>query len=99
MVLSPQGNGLDTHRTWEALYLGRVAVVKASAMDAIFEGLPVIVLESWDDLSRERLDREYRNVVNRMALNKYDHRQLWLSYYARQIYERAGRDCEVTHSS
>lgn len=98
MVLSPRGNGLDTHRTWEAMYLGRVAVVKASEMDAIFEGLPVIVLESWDDLSKERLDKEYRNVVNRMASNKYDHRRLWLSHYARQIYERAGRVCQVDHS-
>ncbi len=95
MVLSPRGNGLDTHRTWEALYLGRVAVVKASAMDAVFEGLPVIVVDSWDELSKERLNKEYRNVVNRMASNKYDHRRLWLSYYAHRIYEKAGRVCEL----
>jgi hypothetical protein len=99
MVLSPRGNGLDTHRTWEALYLGRVPVVKASEMDAVFERLPVIALKNWDRLSKECLNKEYRNVVNRIALKKYDHRRLWLSYYARRIYETAGRVSELDKSS
>ncbi len=32
-VLSPHGNGLDCHRTWEALLLGCIPVVKTSAID------------------------------------------------------------------
>jgi hypothetical protein len=30
-VLAPRGNGVDTHRTWEALYRGAIPIVEASA--------------------------------------------------------------------
>ena len=29
-VISPMGNGLDCHRTWEALYLGVIPLVRGS---------------------------------------------------------------------
>lgn len=34
-VLSPRGNGLDSHRTWEALYMGAIPIVRTSAADAM----------------------------------------------------------------
>jgi len=50
-VLSPPGNGPDCHRTWEALYLGAVPIVHASAWPFKDFDLPVIVLENWENLS------------------------------------------------
>lgn len=50
-VLAPRGNGLDTHRLWETLYAGRVPVVLSSSMDAAYKGLPVAVINSWDELT------------------------------------------------
>ncbi len=46
-VPSPAGNGLDCHRTWEAMYLGAVPVVleKDFCGDASW---PVLVVPSWD---------------------------------------------------
>ena len=35
-LLGPPGNGLDTHRTWEAMYLGVVPVVKDFSGCAVF---------------------------------------------------------------
>ena len=51
-LLSPPGNGLDTHRTWEAMYLGVVPIVKDSvAMRAFAQrGLPLWILDEWEDL-------------------------------------------------
>jgi hypothetical protein len=49
-VPSPAGNGLDCHRTWEALYLGCVPVV----LEADFCGdstWPVLVVKNWRDLA------------------------------------------------
>ena len=40
-VIAPRGGGEDTHRAWEALYLGVVPIVKHSPIDSVFEGLPV----------------------------------------------------------
>lgn len=48
-VPSPAGNGLDCHRTWEALYLGAIPVVleKEYCGD---KNWPVLVINSWQDL-------------------------------------------------
>ena len=50
-VLSPPGNGPDCHRTWEAIYLGAIPIVHASAWPFKDFDLPVIVLEDWENLS------------------------------------------------
>jgi hypothetical protein len=47
LVLSTVGNGLDCHRTWELLYLGCIVVTKTSPLDALYEGLPVIIVDDW----------------------------------------------------
>ena len=72
--LSPQGNGVDAHRTWEALLLGTIPIVRRSfredllpschaagvtasrtpqsnAIDALYEGLPVVVVDDWAEVA------------------------------------------------
>jgi hypothetical protein len=51
-VLSPPGNGMDCHRTWEALYLGAIPVVKRRFWPFTHLDLPVIILDDWDELSK-----------------------------------------------
>jgi hypothetical protein len=48
-VLSPAGVGLDCHRTWEALVLGCIPIVKSSCIDPVYEGLPVWIIKDWED--------------------------------------------------
>lgn len=60
-VPSPAGNGLDCHRTWEALYLGAIPVVLKSEFcgDSTW---PVLVIDHWDEiikLSRPELENLY----------------------------------------
>lgn len=54
-VLSPHGNGLDCHRTWEALCLGCIPIVKTSALDPMYAGLPVLILDDWSQASETML--------------------------------------------
>ena len=57
-VLSPRGNGLDCFRTWEALALGTIPMVKKSGpFDAMYEGLPVLLVSRWEDVTLELLQR------------------------------------------
>lgn len=56
-VISPHGNGLDCHRTWEALILGCIPIVKTSPLDKMFEGLPVLIVKDWSDITQELLDK------------------------------------------
>ena len=54
-VISPHGNGYDCHRTWEALILGCIPIVKRSAIDALYEDLPVLIVNDWKDVTAELL--------------------------------------------
>lgn len=49
-VISPPGNGPDCHRTWEALYLGATPIVISKSWPFKHLDLPVLQLDSWEDL-------------------------------------------------
>lgn len=49
-VVSPPGNGLECHRTWESLYLGSTPIVKRDSWPFTSMRLPVIVVNDWQDL-------------------------------------------------
>ena len=55
-VISPFGNGLDCYRTWEALALGCIPIIRSSGLDSLFKGLPVMIVNSWSEVTREKLD-------------------------------------------
>ena len=49
-VLSPPGNGIDCHRTWESIYLGAVPVVLSGFLsEELAESLPVLVVDSYKE--------------------------------------------------
>ncbi len=55
-TLSPPGNGEDCHRTWEALYLGSIPIVKKSVMTEYFsQFFSMFLYESSSDISRKKL--------------------------------------------
>ena len=53
-VLSTAGYGLDCHRTWELLYLGTIVITKTSSLDRLFDGLPVVIVENWNEVGDKR---------------------------------------------
>lgn len=55
-VLSMPGNGLDCHRTWEILFFGSVPIVKRSPLDAMYNNLPVIIVDDWNDIRSANLE-------------------------------------------
>ena len=55
--LSPFGNGLDCHRTWEMLLFGMIPVVKSSSLDPLYDDLPVVIVKEWGDLCGKDLGK------------------------------------------
>lgn len=49
-VASPAGNGIDCHRTWEALYMGVIPIVTGAGFYSQFPKFPGLVLEEWDEI-------------------------------------------------
>jgi len=76
-ILSPPGAGEDCHRTWEALYVGCIPIVQSSAINELYEDLPVLVVDSWDDINEEFLNQKWKEMSER----KYDMSKLTLEYW------------------
>jgi hypothetical protein len=49
-VISPPGNGPDCHRTWEAMYLGAIPIVKRQSWPFTGVHLPVVQIDKWDEI-------------------------------------------------
>lgn len=58
-VLSPEGTGIDCHRIYESLYLGTIPILKTSELDYFYVNLPVIIVNSWDEITQEFLEYNY----------------------------------------
>ena len=69
--ICPEGNGYDTHRLWEALYLKVVPIVIKSPFTTVLQSydLPMVVLEKWDDLDETVLDYNNYSFDNMNYLN------------------------------
>ena len=51
LVPCPEGNGFDTHRLWETLYMGGTPVIiENNFLPKILDDLPVIKLKLWDEI-------------------------------------------------
>jgi hypothetical protein len=79
--VAPRGNGLDTHRLWESLYLGTIPIVKTSTLDRLYVGLPVLIVQEWSDVTEEFLKRRYEE-FSKQSFNK---EKLSMDYWAKEI--------------
>ena len=76
-VISPHGNGYDCHRTWEALCLGCIPIVKTSCLDSLFSDLPVLIVNDWSDITEELL----KNTISRFEKKEMNMDKLLLKYW------------------
>lgn len=76
-VASPHGNGLDCHRTWEALILGCIPIVKTSPIDDLYDGLPVLIVENWSDINAKLLS----DTIIKFNNTNFNYDKLTLKYY------------------
>lgn len=86
-VASPAGNTLGSHRTWEALYLHTVPIVKRTpdAEACASYGLPLWILDDWlelEDYTEEKLQEKY---LAMMRVAKFD--ALYMDYWITKINE------------
>ena len=77
-MISPRGNGLDCHRSWEILYLNRYPVMKKYyGLQKLFEDLPVIFVDNWTDVTEEFLMKQLDIIKN----TQYNYEKLKYSYW------------------
>ena len=82
MVPCPEGNGFDTHRLWETLYMGGTPIIKeCDYLPAALKYLPVIVLSGWNKIQDSRNLEEQWHLAQSKRMNfKYLTSTYWLNY-------------------
>jgi len=77
-VISPPGNGEDTHRTWEALYMGAFPIVlKSSIFKDYKNDLPIIQVNNYSEVTYDLL-YSYLD-------KKYNYEKLYMEYWKSRI--------------
>ena len=80
-VLCPRGNGVDTHRLWETLYMGSIPIVKKDIALKDFEDLPICFIDSWTEITPEFLVEQKQRILSK----SWNIQKLKVSYWIDKI--------------
>ena len=83
-VLCPRGNGIDTHRLWETLYMGSIPIVKYENAHELFTDLPILFINDWNEINENFLNEKYIEINNK----KWNLEKLKISYWTNFIKEK-----------
>lgn len=78
--ICPYGSGYDSHRVWEALYLGSIPVVPNGPVFN-YKNLPLLKVDNWNTITVNLLEDMYDKIVN----NDCDLKELNLDYWRAKI--------------
>lgn len=77
-TLSPPGNGVDCHRTWEILYLRRIPILKRiGKMEELYADLPVLFIDQYEEICRDFLQEKLEEIKSR----KFNFEKLKFNYW------------------
>jgi hypothetical protein len=76
-VASPPGNGIDCHRTWEALYIGCIPIVIKNKIYDSWDGLPILQINDWSELTND--------LLLEFSQREFDFEKLSLNFWKNRI--------------
>ena len=82
-ILCPRGNGIDTHRIWETLYLRSIPIVKKCTAMSHFYDLPILWIDDWKEINFEFLEEKYNEIINK----DFNFEKLNIYYYVKKFKE------------
>ncbi len=80
-TLSPRGAGIDCYRTWEALLVGSIPIVRSSQLNILYKDLPIVVVSNWNQVTQEFLERKYQEITSK----QYSMKKLYFEYWHARI--------------
>lgn len=80
-IFAPRGNGIDTHRLWESLYLRSIPIVKKCLGMEQFYDLPILFVDDWNNITEEFLNEKYEEIMNKT----YPLEKLQIDYWLRML--------------
>ena len=75
------GNGVDTHRLWEALYSGSIPITKRHPTYEATKDLPVLFVNTYEEINLELL----RDFMDNLEIEKINLNKLSKEYWGEVI--------------
>ena len=80
-VISPEGNGIDCHRHYEALIAGCIPIIERNLLtEEKYKGLPILYTTDYKEINENYLNKVYEE----MKEVSYDFSRLFLSFYTEE---------------
>lgn len=80
-VVCPEGNGIDTHRLWECLYMGTIPIVTKNINNSFYDDLPILFLDDWEEMNEKFLHDSYFKIKDK----KWNMEKLNFEYWENEI--------------
>lgn len=78
-VISPEGNGIDCHRHYEALMAGCIPIIEYSAtVTSKYGNAPILYTRDYSEITQEYLEQKYAEMLNM----SWDFSRLFMSYWS-----------------
>jgi len=81
--ICPAGNGIDTHRFWEALYIGCIPIVEDCVNVRFYKDLPIFVCDDFLDITYDTLKYVKQNITEKLF--DYNNSMLSFDYWKAKI--------------
>lgn len=77
-VVSPEGNGIDCHRHYEAFMAGCIPIIEHNdKIKAKYGNMPILYTTDYSEITSEYLEQKYTEMIDK----EYDFSPLFLSHY------------------
>jgi len=81
-VASPFGQDYECIRTWEALCLGCIVILKTSPLDPIYSDLPVLIINDWSEITQPFLDTAIETFKIKHQNGEFNYEKLTKKYWS-----------------
>ena len=81
----PRGNGIDTHRMWESLYMGCIPIVINHQAHDFCHDLPILFIEDWEQIDLGFLNKKWIEMSSR----SWNYEKLKVSYWRDYIIQKS----------
>lgn len=84
-VISPEGNGIDCHRHYEALIAGCIPIMEKNELtETKYKGCPILWTIDYSEITADYLEEKYNEMLN----TEYDFSCLFLSNYDQETQQK-----------
>jgi hypothetical protein len=81
-IISPEGNGIDCHRHYEALLAGCIPIIEENELiKEKYKDCPILYTKDYSEITKDYLEEKYKIMIDK----EYDFSCLLLSSYSKDI--------------